>query len=495
MAYMLTKENSTEISAERRNHMVTETRKDALVDWMKGMMYHSFVLGNKKESYVQTMLYIQELIEEHRSKSENGDSHSSRLKSLVPSIGFFHTRVCLKDAFEMYDEKYAITARCHVAPTFNEIRHILNLGQLMAIGTDLKFVSFDGDQTLYSDGGNFAENSGLSFQIIELIKAGIIVCVVTAANYQHNGEKYEVRLEGLLRRFVKSGLQPEEIERFYIMGGECNYLLQCKLVEEVTESNPDRIKKRARIMPVPHEVWQADHLDAPKPISWPKDKVTAFLDAAEESFRKSRDELRLRARVLRKVTSVGMIPGGDDMVAEVPNGHGSLKIKAEALDEVVLRAMEVIREMDPELQALPYCAFNGGRDCWVDVGTKGVAVEALQAYFNLPKGSCLHVGDQFLKTGNDIAARSACPCIWITSPKETFKILDHVLHFSLSMDRVAKAAAAAKADDLAREAEEASTPAGSPRRGRSNSAFDSNTKFAFPPNKAKMDVYTGEMLS
>ena len=114
----------------------------------------------------------------------------------------------------MYNEKYAITARCHVAPTFNEIRHILNLGQLMAIGTDLKFISFDGDQTLYSDGGNFAENSGLSYQIIELIKAGIIVCVVTAANYQHNGEKYEVRLEGLLRRFVKSGLQPDEIERF-----------------------------------------------------------------------------------------------------------------------------------------------------------------------------------------------------------------------------------------------------------------------------------------
>ena len=101
MAYMLTEENSSEISAERRNHMVTETRKDALVDWMKGMMYHSFVLGNKKESHVQTMLYIQELIEEHRSKSENGDSHSSRLKSLVPSIGFFHTRVCLKDAFEI----------------------------------------------------------------------------------------------------------------------------------------------------------------------------------------------------------------------------------------------------------------------------------------------------------------------------------------------------------------------------------------------------------
>ena len=88
MAFLLQKETSTEISAERRNHMVTSTRKDEFVDWIKSMLYHSFVLGNKKESYVQTMLYIQELIEEHRLKSENGDSYGSRLKSLVPSIGF-----------------------------------------------------------------------------------------------------------------------------------------------------------------------------------------------------------------------------------------------------------------------------------------------------------------------------------------------------------------------------------------------------------------------
>ena len=62
------------------------------------------------------------------------------------------------------------------------------------------------------------------------------------------------------------------------------------------------------------------------------------------------------------------------------------------------------------------------------------------------------------------------------------------------MDKVEVAAAAAKADDLAREAEEASTPVGSPRC-RSNSVLDNNTKFAFPPPKAaRMDVYTGEIL-
>jgi IMP and pyridine-specific 5'-nucleotidase len=472
--------------AERRNHMIASQRKDQFVEWIKGMLYHSFVLGNKTESYQQTMLYIEELIEEHRQKTESGET-GGRLKTLVPSIGYFHTAVPLKAAFDMYNDKYMVTARQHVAPTFHEIRHMLNLAQLMAINKNLKFVSFDGDQTLYSDGGNFAENSGLSFQIIELIKAGIMVCVITAANYQHEGDKYEVRLEGLLRRFVKAGLKAEEIERFHIMGGECNYLLQCKLVEQASERNPDVMVKRARIMPVPHENWQADHFDAPKPSTWPKDKVTAFLDAAEASFKKSKEEMRLRTRVIRKVTSVGMIPGGDKMVGEVPSGHGSSKIKEEALNEVVLRAMEVIHGLPKDLLELPYTAFNGGRDCWVDVGTKGVAVEALQAYFRVPKGGCLHVGDQFLKTGNDISARSACPCIWITSPKETFKILDYVLRFSLDMDKVDQAAAAAKADDLA--AEMAISPGNSPRKG------DSDNKFSFPPPAPKMDIYTGEMLN
>lgn len=456
--------------------MITSHRKDEFLDWMKELLYHSFVLGNKKDSYLETMGYIEQLVEEHRSLGGVG----SRLKALVPSVSHFHTRLHLKEAFEMYDDKYAVTQRRHLAPTFNEIRHILNLSQLIAIGTELKFVSFDGDQTLYSDGGNFEEKSGLSYQIIELLKAGIVVCVITAANYQHDGSKYEIRLAGLLRRFIKANLSAEEIQRFHIMGGECNFLLQCKMTKLPDgECNPrSRYGHKASLEPVMHEVWQADHYNAPKPYKWDKDKVSAFLDAAESSFRQSKADLRLRTRIIRKPTSVGMIPGGEAMVDAVPVGHGSLKIKAEALDEVVLRALDNIQALPEELKQLHYCAFNGGRDCWVDVGTKGVAVEALQAYFNIPKHGCLHIGDQFLQTGNDISARDTCATIWITSPKETFKILDHLLRFSLGMDKVDKAAAAAKADDL----EELSlSPTTSPKRARA------------PPSPPRMDVYTGEV--
>jgi hypothetical protein len=53
-------------------------------------------------------------------------------------------------------------------------------------------------------------------------------------------------------------------------------------------------------------------------------------------------DLRLRAKIIRKSRSVGCIPGGDEMVSAVPVGHGSKKLKREALDEMVLRAMDAL---------------------------------------------------------------------------------------------------------------------------------------------------------
>ena len=78
---------------------------------------------------------------------------------------------------------------------------------------------------------------------------------------------------------------------------------------------------------------------------------------------------------------------------------------------------------------LPFCAFNGGRDAWVDVGDKSVGVAALQAWLGIPRSSTIHVGDQFLNVGNDIKAREQCPCLWIISPSETAKMLAHVANY------------------------------------------------------------------
>jgi IMP and pyridine-specific 5'-nucleotidase len=58
---------------------------------------------------------------------------------------------------------------------------------------------------------------------------------------------------------------------------------------------------------------------------------------------------------------------------------------------------------------LPWCAFNGGRDAWVDVGDKSVGVAALQAWLGIACHETIHVGDQFLNVGNDIKVGSRIP--------------------------------------------------------------------------------------
>lgn len=69
------------------------------------------------------------------------------------------------------------------------------------------------------------------------------------------------------------------------------------------------------------------------------------------------------------------------------------------------------------------------------IGNKGVAVSVLQHLLKLKPSCCLHVGDQFLSAGNDIAARDSCPTIWITSPRETEKILEHILNYKLGLGK------------------------------------------------------------
>ena len=57
----------------------------------------------------------------------------SRLKQLVPGVGTFYTRLPLRKAFEAYNAKYGVTKRRHICISFNEIRHILNLAQVLAL--------------------------------------------------------------------------------------------------------------------------------------------------------------------------------------------------------------------------------------------------------------------------------------------------------------------------------------------------------------------------
>mgnify|MGYP000390611555 CR=1 FL=1 len=257
------------------------------------MLSHSFVLDCLEATAADTFSHFEVLIEEHR-KSEAAAlkaaaQHNlpspipSRLKQLVPTIGSFHTNLPLREAFLFYNTKHRLTNRKHIQISFNEIRHILNMAQIMALRSpppkptgdskmdtktesessafeaamsveddddDLveeseeeiaykkngpksefdgpKLITFDGDQTLYSDGANFESNHRLANYLYRLLKNGVNIAVVTAAGYEYKVDKYEFRLSGLLAYFQQKGLTEEECNRFYLFGGECNYLMKVR---------------------------------------------------------------------------------------------------------------------------------------------------------------------------------------------------------------------------------------------------------------------------
>ena len=116
----------------------------------------------------------------------------------------------------MYDAKYRVSCRRFVQPSFNEIRHILNLAQVLAMReTKLRLVSFDGDCTLYSDGACFSDRKLARF-ITLLLKNGVHASLVTAAGYGHDCSRYAARLSGLLEYFAHLQLPAEVVERFWV---------------------------------------------------------------------------------------------------------------------------------------------------------------------------------------------------------------------------------------------------------------------------------------
>ena len=478
------------------------------------MLQHSFVLDALATTAADTFSHFEVLIEEHRRL---GDSpQPSRLQQLVPTIGTFHTGLPLRQAFEIYNQKHRLTQRKHIQISFNEIRHILNLAQIMSLrklsegnrdfetnrdsstlmmssdnlDDDIiddpqlddtphktpfrgpKLISFDGDQTLYSDGANFEGNPQLANYLYLLLRNGVFVAITTAAGYEYNVAKYEFRLSGLLRYFSKRGLTPQECERFYLFGGECNYLL--------------RLGADYHLHPVPEDGpggWCTctKHLVNDGPGNWDDEAVEALLNVAEENAKSAVEDLNLHGRVLRKRRAVGLVPSAAHR--EIPR---------ESLDEVILRVHERLHAMnDGQGPGLPYCAFNGGTDAWVDVGNKRVGVQVLQTFLGVTPTQTLHIGDQFLNTGNDYAARACAPCIWIINPKETTYILKSILRLAgVPFGMPTPVASPNKPDETGDSSASAPTTA-----TQASPALDFQEVERRSQAAAKMDVYTGELIS
>ncbi|KAJ1909681.1 IMP 5'-nucleotidase [Tieghemiomyces parasiticus] len=347
--------------------------------------------------YAEIMGDVEDLIAEHIAMTARGLDKYSRLRRLVPTVGTFFTPLPLRSAFLAANARDAIASRRYVPPSFNELRRILNSAQVTASAPYLRFVTFDGDMTLYPDGMTFVADNPIADQIIALLRHDVAVAVVTAAGYATDTTRYEARLVGLLARFAEADLTPEQLTRFYVLGGECNYLFQ---------GTP-----AAGLRYIPEDAYRTSLSD------WSDTDIQRFLDVAELNLRQCVRDMRLPATVLRKPRAVGLVPSG--------------RLYREQLDECALSTQQCLLQYNkassPDQGKIPFCAFNGGSDVWVDVGNKLIGVQLLQNHLAYAPRETLHVGDQFLSTGNDLATRTTCSTCWIISPEETEGILGEVL--------------------------------------------------------------------
>lgn len=328
-----------------------------------------------------------------------GTQDISKLKLLVPSVGVFFTPLYLHDAFVYQDKRRFISWRRFVAPSFNDIRLVLNTSQVMSLVSSgpIELVTFDGDVTLYEDGHSLEPESPIIPRIMSLLRSGTKVGIVTAAGYLE-AKKYYDRLYGLLDAIQASDLPSIQKESLIVLGGESSYLYK------FSEGDPDRLKL------VPRNDWLLDEMRL-----WMEEDIQALLNLAAIALEDCVKNLNLNAQLVKKDRAVGIIP------------LGAHRFPREALEETVLVTQKIL-EVSPIGRRIPFCAFNGGNDVFVDIGDKSFGVRVCQKFFEGIEGSkTLHVGDQFLSAGaNDFKARAACTTAWIANPWETVQLLDEI---------------------------------------------------------------------
>lgn len=331
---------------------------------------------HKTHTPEEAMAKLERWVEEHRYRPER-----STLKSLVHTVGTFFTPLPLVQALREYDSLTRLTSRRYVAPNFAEVRHILNIAQVHASAPQMRLLTFDADGTLYEDGAHLEEDDVMISRIITLMRLGVTVVVVTAAGYPGRPERFEQRLTGLmaaLRKLDLVGLQ----DKFFVMGGECNYLL--------------RPNSEWRLQMVDPQQWQT-----PEMLSYKQSDVEALLDQAQSLLLESAERLGMKVELVRKERAVGVVPQRTTVF--------------EALEDIALTVQAELADSE-----IPFCCFNGGNDVFVDIGNKNLGISALMSFVGTSAHETLFVGDRFTVTGNDSNVKGCCPILWVANPEETY---------------------------------------------------------------------------
>lgn len=99
---------------------------------------------------------------------------------------------------------------------------------------------------------------------------------------------------------------------------------------------------------------------------WTPTAISTLLDVAESALRDCIHTMALPAQLVRKDRAVGIIP-----LPSFPSSPGSIppRFTREQLEETVLVTQQVL-ETSAAGQTMPFCAFNGGNDVFVDIGDK-----------------------------------------------------------------------------------------------------------------------------
>jgi IMP and pyridine-specific 5'-nucleotidase len=249
------------------------------------------------------------------------------------------------------------------------------------------------------------------------MRGGTKIGVVTAAGYteEDGAEKYYGRLHGLLDAIKASpSLTDDQRENFVVMGGESNFLFK------YSSESPHLLEW------VPRRTWILEEMK-----TWTEFTIQALLDKAEEALRECVHNLHLPAMIIRKDRAVGIVPT-----------NPSTRFARESLEETVLVVSKII-EMSSVSHTLPFCAFNGGNDVFVDIGDKSWGVLVCQKFFGTVEGRSIepkrtiHVGDQFLSANgaNDFRARRVGTTAWVASPAETVELLEDLGEFLNAAER------------------------------------------------------------
>ena len=184
----------------------------------------------------------------------------------------------------------------------------------------------------------------------------IYICVCVCV---HVACRFEKRLEGLLnsfwRTFCKDGIVVDEsLNRFFVMGGECNYLLRPTLSE-----NGDRVELEF----IDEKEWQTEEMKA-----WTEEDISELLSNAkvrsqlwrrktqmitknltehslwsmsQAALEEACNRVRLAYTLIQKPRAVGIVP--------------KLSTTYEHLEEVALSVQAHLVD-----SKIPFCAFNGG---------------------------------------------------------------------------------------------------------------------------------------